>query len=47
VLEAASEPPKADLLRKLAMRYGPDTIRSMESVLNELQRGLDSGLELD
>jgi predicted nucleotidyltransferase len=43
VLEAASEPPKTDLLRELAVRYGPDTVRSMENVLDELHRGLDSG----
>jgi len=47
VLEAASEPPKAALLRELAVRYGPDTVRSMENVLDELHRGLDSGLELE
>ena len=47
VLESASESANADLLRELALRYGPDTVRSMESALNELQRGLDSDLELD
>jgi hypothetical protein len=37
-LEAASEPPSTELLRDLAVRYGPDTVRSMESVLDELHR---------
>jgi predicted nucleotidyltransferase len=40
VLEAASEPAKAELLRHLAGRYGPDTVRSMESVLDGLHRSL-------
>jgi predicted nucleotidyltransferase len=40
VLEAASEPAKAELLRQLAGRYGPDTVRSMESVLDGLHRSL-------
>jgi predicted nucleotidyltransferase len=47
VLQATSEPPDVDLLRKLATRYGSDTLRRLESVLDGLHRGLDSGLELD
>jgi len=46
-LEAASEPPKEDLLRELAVRYGPDTFRSMENVLDGLHHGLDAGLEAE
>jgi predicted nucleotidyltransferase len=47
VLDAASEPPDVDLIRKLATRYGSDTLQRTESVLEGLNHGLDSGLELD
>lgn len=35
-LEAASEPPNLNLLRKLAARYGAATVRSLESLLSGL-----------
>ena len=47
VLDAASEPPNVALLRKLATRYGSDTLHRTEGVLEGLNRGLDSGRELD
>jgi predicted nucleotidyltransferase len=46
-LEAASEPPDADLLKKLASRYGPPIVRSLEGLLSDLDCNLDSGLEMD
>jgi predicted nucleotidyltransferase len=46
-LEAAPEPANGDLLERLAMRYGSDTARSLQSLLKSLSRDLDSGLELD
>ena len=44
-LEAASEPPDADLLEKLARRYGSDTVRFLQGLLSDFSRNLDSGLE--
>jgi predicted nucleotidyltransferase len=45
-LDAAREAADIDLLRELVTRYGKDTIRSLENVLQELDHNLDSGLEL-
>jgi len=36
-----------DLLRSLATRYGIETTRSLEKLQKALDRGLDSGFELD
>ena len=46
-LEAAPEPPNMELLEGLAKRYGPETARSLESLLASFSRGVDSGLGLD
>jgi hypothetical protein len=46
-LEAAPEPPNRVLLEGLAQRYGPETARSLESLLANFSRTVDSGLELD
>jgi hypothetical protein len=46
-LEAASELPDADLLKKLASRYGPPVVRSLAGLLSDLDFNLDSGLEMD
>lgn len=45
-LEAAEEQLDTDLLRELATRYGKNTAKSLENLLAELNRNLDSGLEL-
>jgi predicted nucleotidyltransferase len=46
-LEAAPEPPNMELLQGLAKRYGPETAKSLESLLSHFSRELGSGLELD
>ncbi len=46
-LEVAQGPLDADLLRRLAKRYGSEATRSLEGLMRELTRSLDSGLELD
>ena len=46
-LEAAPEPPNMELLEGLARRYGPETTRSLESLLSTFSRDVDSGLGLD
>lgn len=45
-LEAAPEPPNVELLQGLAKRYGPETARSLESLLSSFSRDADRGLEL-
>jgi hypothetical protein len=45
-LEVAPEPVDSNLLRKLAARYGSQTTRSLEILLNSAAREKDSGLEL-
>ena len=45
-LEAAPEPPNMELLQGLAKRYGPETARSLESLLSSFSRDADRGLEL-
>jgi predicted nucleotidyltransferase len=45
-LEAAPEPPNMELLKELAKRYGGETVRSLESLLSNFSRDIDSGLEL-
>jgi hypothetical protein len=46
-LEATPEHPDMELLQGLARRYGPETARSLESLLSDCSRETDSGLELD
>jgi predicted nucleotidyltransferase len=46
-IESALEPLDLDLVRKLASRYGADTVRSLENLLGDHVREKDSGLELD
>jgi hypothetical protein len=46
-LEVAPEPPNMELLERLAARYGPQTARSLESLLSSRGRDIGSGLELD
>jgi hypothetical protein len=43
-LQAALEPPNIGLLRELAGRYGTETSRSMDSLLQERDRNLDGDL---
>jgi len=45
-LEAAPEQLDTNLLRELATRYGKETATSLENLLVQLERNLDSGLEL-
>ena len=44
-LEAAPELPNRELLEGLAKRYGPETARSLESLLANFGRAVDSGLD--
>ena len=46
-LEFTPEPPDMNLLRSLATRYGADTTRILEKLLEGPDHSLDSGLELD
>ena len=46
-IESAFEPLDLALVRKLASRYGADTVRSLEDLQGDLVRDKDSGLELD
>jgi predicted nucleotidyltransferase len=46
-IESALEPVDLTLVRKLAERYGSDTVHSLESLLGGSVREKDSGLELD
>jgi hypothetical protein len=46
-IESALEPLDLDLVRKLASRYGADTVHSLENLQGDLVREKDSGLELD
>ena len=46
-IESALEPLDLDLVRKVAARYGADTVGSLENLLDGLGREKDSGLELD
>lgn len=46
-IEVALEPLDLDLVRKLAVRYGANTVGSLENLLGGLVREKDSGLELD
>lgn len=45
-LQAAEQQLDTHLLRELATRYGKNTAKSLENLLAELDRNLDSGLEL-
>lgn len=45
-LAAAPEQLDTNLLRELATRYGKETAASLENLLVQLERNLDSGLEL-
>ena len=46
-IESALEPLDLDLVRKVAARYGADTVGSLENLRGGLGRDKDSGLELD
>jgi predicted nucleotidyltransferase len=46
-IESALEPLDLDLVRKVAARYGADTVGSLENLLDGLGPDKDSGLELD
>ena len=46
-IESALEPLDLDLVRKVAARYGADTVGSLKNLLDGPGREKDSGLELD
>ena len=46
-LEAATDSPDVDLLRRLGARYGAETARSLEGLLSSFSRSLDSSRDMD
>lgn len=47
VMQVTAVSPDRDLLRALAGRYGPETMRTMETLFSELGHHRGTGLELD